>query len=215
MGKTLSTIGKRASQRFNFENRAQRAIEKQKTIPKAAPRHPSTVEQLKTIEQRSEIKEEIDRRNESLLDKLKQVRIESHGPPPEIKSARHLPQNRIYAGETESGFEEPNVIPPGKLTVRTLMDVLGKAMVEPKTYTAREIAAEHSLDRQKVENMLKYFAAFSLHIPKAGEVPVAGKLRSSEKGSETVELEDKTTMLEEGKKESGFKINILTKKPED
>ena len=50
MGRSASKLTRKVETSFNIEHRAQRAIEKQRTIPKAPPKHASSVELLKQME---------------------------------------------------------------------------------------------------------------------------------------------------------------------
>ncbi|KAK3597313.1 hypothetical protein CHS0354_010948 [Potamilus streckersoni] len=150
---------------FNIENRLQREIDRQQQIPKVAPRHKSTeqaYEQLAT--EHPEIMQELNKKNEKLLDNLKQLRVTSHGPPPELKSKGKLPQYMRHQKSPEFGFYEPEKIPEGRVTLRSALDFITQHSIDPSSVTVETIAKQYKIDRIQVQNVLTYFLTFRIHI---------------------------------------------------
>lgn len=163
MGRVASKFTRRIDTRFNIENRAQKVIQKQQTAPNPPPKFESSAQILKQIQKDyPNLKEENIKKNEDLYERLKQVRIESHGPPPEIKSIKNLPTERTLIEEPEFGHLIPNKIRPGHLSMVQLMKGLEKSLLEPKKYTHEAFAEEFNLDISKAKTIFDHFKTYHL-----------------------------------------------------
>lgn len=152
---------------FNVESRALREISREK--PRAAPRHaakatPSAVS--------SEVAESVQKRNESLLEHLRSVYVESTDPAaaPETsenvavgKEAARRPIRVSLPGSTFGLPDFPDV-PKGKLTIAEALKALGSHQHQPRTWTAEKIAQEYSLDLQDTKALLVFFIPFKVEI---------------------------------------------------
>ncbi|XP_041353958.1 NADH dehydrogenase [ubiquinone] 1 alpha subcomplex assembly factor 4-like [Gigantopelta aegis] len=163
MGRVWSKLT-RPVKNINVESRAHKVIDE---IPTRAPNYPSTEKVLdKFINEHPELLDKQKQKDEGLLTNLKHIRIESFGPPPEIKSLkRPLPTITTTQKEPEYGFFEPRRIPVGKTSIRLALNFLADHQAAPKTYSAAVIATEHKLDIRQVEQVIKYFHTFHIHMP--------------------------------------------------
>ncbi|KAF4520446.1 hypothetical protein B566_EDAN004018 [Ephemera danica] len=165
MGKVLSVIPRRV-QRFNIENRAHKVISKDKPTP--APKHPGTTEYLENFaKEHPEIMEEGLRKDSVLDERLKQIYLVSHDLKKEEQSQpnRPLPLDRHTAESPEYGFIEPDVVPRGRVTLRSAIKFIQDHQADPKTWTVDKIADAHLLSKQSVENILQHFHTFEVYIP--------------------------------------------------
>ncbi|KAL3883989.1 hypothetical protein ACJMK2_030215 [Sinanodonta woodiana] len=150
---------------FNIENRLQREIARQQHIPKAAPRHKSTEQTFEHLaEEHPEIMQELNKKNEQLLENLKQLKVISHGRPPELKAKAKLPQYMRHEKSPEFGFHEPEKIPEGRVTLRSALNFITQHSVDPSSVTVEMIAKQYKIDRIQAQNVLTYFHTFKIHI---------------------------------------------------
>ncbi|XP_074662251.1 NADH dehydrogenase [ubiquinone] 1 alpha subcomplex assembly factor 4-like [Tubulanus polymorphus] len=203
MGKHMSKMVRRSAKNFNVENRAHAAIERHKLHPKPAPKYESSQREVNEIRNNFPEKFDEDKKDNNLLERLKQVRIESHGPPPEIKpktvspSVKPLPENRRAFDRNELGVEEPSDIPPGKLSLKQALELLVEQQTRKRN--TDDVSKEFKIEPEKIEAMFEYFKPFNLHMPKK---PTAANRTAA---YETVlsAVRDKTTLIgDSGKKES-------------
>ena len=119
-----------------------------------------------------EIKKEIDERSESLLDRLRSVRVRSHDQSqyeyPEEKLEKDkskLPQERHTSQLPLHGFVDPVTVLKGKLALKDAIQFISQHAEDPQVFNSELIAQTHQLDQKDVENILKYFKLFQLHMP--------------------------------------------------
>ncbi|CAH1799140.1 unnamed protein product [Owenia fusiformis] len=175
MGNTLRYVA-RPFRNWNIENRAIKQVEKTEkgTTKKPAPKHQTTEALLKNLQSSSpEFLEEQMRQDSDLLERLKQVKVESTGENPELKAKpRPLPENRTFVDDPEFGYLEPAIVPKGKTTIQKALVFISQHQEDPETHTASKIAEEQQLDIAEVERVLKYFQTYHLFTPPAkGEPP--------------------------------------------
>lgn len=115
----------------------------------------------------------------------------------QIQSKRSLPEITKDVAETEMGFIEPEYIPPGKVTLKDSIKFIVQHQKFASKYTAEEIAKEYKLDAVQVENVLKHFQTFQLHLSKETfkKNPKLEKLLKSQSKSEFVYNISPTTEL--------------------
>ncbi|NXC32812.1 NDUF4 factor, partial [Campylorhamphus procurvoides] len=148
---------------FNVESRAQREISREK--PRAAPRHPSA--RLDTAAHSSEIKEEIQRKDDRLLTLLKNVYVESRDPPVRVKGegSEQLPSKQEEKRLTKVGhFGALDVkkVSKGKISIVEALTLLNNHKLHPQIWTAEKIAAEYSLELKDVNSLLEFFVPFTI-----------------------------------------------------
>lgn len=119
-----------------------------------------------------EIKKEIDERSESLLDRLRSVRVRSHDQSqyeyPEEKLEKDkskLPQERHTSQLPLHGFVDPVTVLKGKLALKDAIQFISQHAEDPEVFNSELIAQTHQLDQKDVKNILKYFKLFQLHMP--------------------------------------------------
>ena len=79
---------------------------------------------------------------------------------------RKLPEVRKFQKDPEFGFEEPEHIPVGKVTLRQALQFIVKHQEEPQKYTAEKLAQDYKIDTEKLRHVLKHFQTFQLHLSK-------------------------------------------------
>ncbi|OQR71911.1 hypothetical protein BIW11_10704, partial [Tropilaelaps mercedesae] len=72
-------------------------------------------------------------------------------------SVRELPHDRKTPEEAEFGFEEPKIIPKGRISLSQATKLLKSHADNPKKYGANEAALEYNLDIKDSKNIIKYF----------------------------------------------------------
>ncbi|XP_012260470.2 protein NDUFAF4 homolog [Athalia rosae] len=168
MGKVMSMMSRKV-QRFNVENRAHKAISREK--PTAAPRHKISTRQLDTIEQAdADFLEKHNIKDAVLDNRLKDVYLVSHvtemsAKLDSVKSNRPLPQTRITSDDLEYGVYEPVEIPKGRATLRQIIKFITDHNTNPSRHTSADIAAQYKLSPETTVNILRYFKTLKLYIP--------------------------------------------------
>ncbi|CAD0205140.1 unnamed protein product [Chrysodeixis includens] len=199
----LMTRALRPIKSFNIENRAHRVISKEKPIP--APRYPDNIEDLKrTLEQNPDIDEKLDKKDEELDIRLKDVYVTSHGRPEvdvteemrlKAKSKRALPLDRTVPPEYDFGFKEPEKVTYGRTTLRDALNFISAHQTNPNEVTASKIALEYKLRVEDVESVLKYFKTYEVYLPETKTTPEMfvgpAALRKQLYKIDTKEIEDK------------------------
>ncbi|ESO87297.1 hypothetical protein LOTGIDRAFT_97242, partial [Lottia gigantea] len=148
----------------NAYHRAHKVVNQEK--PKIAPRHPRTKKLLEEFAtENPQILNDQQVKNVGLLEKLKDVKVDSYGPPAEIKSARKLPETRSALKDYEYGIREPDKIPEGKVTLRLVHKMLIAYQVSPDEQTISKLSKEYKLDEKTLQQVLVHFKAMNLHIP--------------------------------------------------
>ncbi|GBO03720.1 hypothetical protein AVEN_170584-1 [Araneus ventricosus] len=122
---------------------------------------------------RPEIRKDMEKKPEELLDRLKIVKVTSEGTAENPASKRPLPQHRHPVEEPTFGFEEPKHIPQGKCTLRQTLDFITKHQQDPKTHSIKSIAEARSMKESDIENIVKYFRVFELYVSRDSKTTVA------------------------------------------
>jgi len=182
MGSALRRMQRayRPVQNFNVEERAFKEISRDKPTP--APVHPGKMKGIM-----DEIKRDPDLLTKGKLDpktleNMSKVFLTSHGDNPVVKSIKKdLPTDRRGHEEYPYGMDESVVVPPGKASMRQLLDLLSNHQSKPRDFTADKLAAEYKLDIVDVRNVLEYFKPFQLHVPKKKEQPKLPPLKYLQK----------------------------------
>ncbi|XP_060067739.1 NADH dehydrogenase [ubiquinone] 1 alpha subcomplex assembly factor 4-like [Ylistrum balloti] len=171
MGNAIGNTAKRTSRfvkRFNIENRVNKVLDREK--PDVAPRHETTSKLLEEFAaDNPELFEEQKKKNLDLHERLKQVRLESTGSLPEIKSRRLPERNRLNEPTISGyrGFLDPEKVPEGKLTLKNAMRILTKVQETPDldSNAVKNIAKEYKLDLLQVQQLLRHFKALEMKFP--------------------------------------------------
>jgi len=84
---------------------------------------------------------------------------------PATKKQAALPVNRAKAEDDEFGYLEPEVIRPGRFTIRQALQFIGDHYSDPSTNSSTAIAKQYGLDKGRVEHVLSYFHIFHVQMP--------------------------------------------------
>ncbi|XP_055595635.1 protein NDUFAF4 homolog [Uranotaenia lowii] len=164
MGKVLSVISRQAN-RFNVENRAEKVISQNK--PKPAPTFSSNQKDLERILQEyPEIIEEQSKKHGTLDDNLRHVYVTSTDkfPVTNVKD-KPLPLDRTSVESFELGHLEPTTVAKGRCSLRQAMTFISNHQVDPNIWNVTKIANDFQMKEALVEDILKHFKTFELHIP--------------------------------------------------
>lgn len=175
----LVTKALRPIKSFNIENRAHRVISKDKPTP--APMYPQNIQDLKrTLEADPDIDSKLNKKDEGLDKRLKDVYVTSHGRPEDDvtremkagnRSNRPLPKDRRMPEEYDFGFKEPERVTYGRTTLRDAINFIAAHQANPNEVTASKIALEYKLKEEDVEHVLKYFKTYEVYIPETKKSP--------------------------------------------
>lgn len=198
----LVTKALRPLKSFNIENRAHRVISKEKPTP--APTYAHNLEDLKrTLESDPDIDAKLDRKDEALDGRLKDVYVTSFGRPEDDitrekrdqSKTRLLPQDRKTVEDYDFGFKEPDKVKYGCTTLRHAITFLSAHQINSDEVTPAKIAFEYKLKEGDVANVLKYFKTYEVYIPETKTSPAlfAGPsmMRKQLYKIDTKEIEDK------------------------
>lgn len=173
MGKTASTLGRRATRplkEFNLEERVAKELRKEKRS--AAPRHQTTAAIIEEAvrDQPKEVKQSLEEKDDMLLERLRSVYVTSEDVTPEHKTTtsnpeRPLPRDRTVMSTPDYGYFEPKSVPYGKVTLRDAIEVIKHHQENPKLWTAKKLADEYRLSAELTEKVLRYFRLFELVVP--------------------------------------------------
>ena len=83
------------------------------------------------------------------------------------KAQSRLPENRGKVEDPEFGYLEPDIIPPGKASIRQALEFISSHQAQPEVYDAKTIAMDYKLESAQVQQVLKYFKAYEMYLPKA------------------------------------------------
>ncbi|XP_007542776.1 NADH dehydrogenase [ubiquinone] 1 alpha subcomplex assembly factor 4 isoform X1 [Poecilia formosa] len=156
---------------YNVENRALREISKEK--PRSAPRHATTATPSAVS---SEASESVMKKNESLLEHLRSVYVESTDPTVGGKTTPEFSGNASAGKEADrrplrvslpgSAFSLPELtdVPKGKLTLAEALKALGSHQHQPRTWSAEKIAQEYCLELKDTKSVLEFFIPFKVEI---------------------------------------------------
>ncbi|XP_050315345.1 protein NDUFAF4 homolog [Anthonomus grandis grandis] len=168
MGRAISKI-KHPWRDFNLESRAEKVISN--PVKTAAPRHKKDALDLERMKQEyPEVFAESLRKNETLDKYLKDVYVVSNEEKPvekalETNPSRALPQDRAQPEPYLFGHKEPDVIPPGKTTLRNALKFISQHQNEPRKYTPEHIANEHNIPEDVVKKILENYRVFQIYEP--------------------------------------------------
>ncbi|KAL7889133.1 hypothetical protein AOLI_G00041070 [Acnodon oligacanthus] len=146
--------------RFNVESRAHKEISRSK--PEPAPRH-------ETVSPGPVVSEEIHRKDDPLLFRLKQVYVESKDPVKqaavvlELKKVERRPLKHSFP-QDHLGIGEIMDVPVGKISVVEALKVLNDHKRSPRTWTLEKIAQEYSLQLKDTKALLEFFIPFEVKI---------------------------------------------------
>uniref|UniRef100_A0A3B5KMA4 NADH dehydrogenase [ubiquinone] 1 alpha subcomplex assembly factor 4 n=1 Tax=Xiphophorus couchianus TaxID=32473 RepID=A0A3B5KMA4_9TELE len=148
---------------YNVENRALREISKEK--PRSAPRHATTATPSAVS---SEVAELVMKKNESLLEHLRSVYVESTDPTaaPEVRLSKEADRRPLRVSLPGSAFGLPELtdVPKGKLTLAEALTALGSHQHQPRTWSAEKIAQEYCLELQDTKSVVEFFIPFKVEI---------------------------------------------------
>lgn len=203
----LVTKALRPIKSFNIENRARRVISKEKPTP--APTYAHNLEDLKrTLEANPDIDDKLDKKDEALDGRLKDVYVTSFGRPEdditrekqEQSITRPLPQDRKLVEDYDFGFKEPEQVKYGCTTLRNTVNFISAHQINPEEVTQSKIALEYKLKEEDVASILKYFKTYEVYIPETKTSPAlfAGPamMRKQLYKLDTKEIDDKTNKAE-------------------
>lgn len=201
MGKFFSRLS-RPLQKFNVENRAFKAIDREKR-PKAPRLHRASAVPDQDV---AGIKKHLAAKDEHLHDRLKDVYVTSANPSndsEEDSGNRPLPQDRSEVKAPTFGYAEPKMIPTGRISLRLALEMLSRHQAQPTVWTANKLSSEYDLDAANASRITKYFQVFELYMPQSEKefAAPAGRLAESMKALTLSELDKSgTKLLEEYRK---------------
>lgn len=195
----LRSLVVRAAQRFNAESRAHRVLDKQEVRP--APKYEANVRQLeKTLSENPELIQKLSQKNATLDDRLKKVYVTSETEiirsseiPEGESSERPLPLNRKTPEEFEFGYMESEKVPRGKLSMRSVLEMLNEHQLNAENATAAKFSTEYKVKESYIEDILSHYKVLSLVVndPKMRKMPVAKETPMIE-GEQIEKKENKT-----------------------
>ncbi|XP_055332053.1 NADH dehydrogenase [ubiquinone] 1 alpha subcomplex assembly factor 4-like [Paramacrobiotus metropolitanus] len=188
---------RRVFRNWNVENRAMRAIDRpdraapprypteEKMISEAAKQDPTPKSQIPGLETE---------KNPVLDDWLKKVKVYSKdvplspsfdGPverdPRQHNPQKPLPQERAPPEENEFGTARYNSnlpLPPGKLTLKSALQLLSSHQQEPSEWTVPELSRQFNISEADVADLIRYFGIFAIHVPQKDEEPKVVDMKS-------------------------------------
>ncbi|XP_072021944.1 NADH dehydrogenase [ubiquinone] 1 alpha subcomplex assembly factor 4-like [Amphiura filiformis] len=164
-----------------------------------SPLHPTTIKKMKELEKEgvsmTEAKSKLHQKDSRLVGMLQDVRVESTDPLPKTPDGSHsrrvLPQDRRPIPEplSEVASQSMALVPPGRLSVYMVQELLAKNKLNPQEYNAERIAKDYTLDLKDTKNILEYFRTLKV-VPLLSEEDVE-KLKEQEQieGHATGKLE--------------------------
>lgn len=169
---TVRSILTKPLRTFNIDKRAERIISRDKPIP--APSFSSVKKQLQVAQEVSpDFLEKQAQKNVVLDERLKHVYVSSTDQMlKEQTSNKALPVNRSPHAPFEYGVHEPKEVPHGKCTLRQALAFITQHKTNPTECTPESIAQEYHLNKQIVENILKYFGILNRIEPKEIRIDV-------------------------------------------
>ena len=73
---------------------------------------------------------------------------------------------RKVENEDYYGYEEPDKLSHGKITIKRTLDFLAKNQQEPEKYNVEYLAKEYKIDSDTAQRIMKYYQLFQLFTPK-------------------------------------------------
>lgn len=161
MGKALSKVRghfvTRPLQRFNIETRTERILDQEK--PTVAPRYESD-----KVEVNPKIKEAVAAKDDSLLQRLQQVYVETSEIRPIVENnpERPLP-SRGVRGRVKPGFQGAmvtGVAATGKISIDDAQTLLTSNRSNPEVNSASSLSLQYGLNEAEVEKLLTHYRVF-------------------------------------------------------
>jgi len=188
VSRVYGSLVKRPIQRYNVEHRAQKVISKIENPKEPAMRAPMYQTDRQILDQirksNPELGTEMKSKNDVLHTHLRDVYVTSKDPagidPPEeskrqIHPDRPLPLNRDSNPEAfipgMLRIDNRKKAPRGKVTLEQAMTLLTDHAMKPEVNTAQSLADTYRLNPETLENTLKYFKLFKVHVPEEKEKP--------------------------------------------
>ncbi|XP_052808185.1 NADH dehydrogenase [ubiquinone] 1 alpha subcomplex assembly factor 4-like [Mya arenaria] len=168
--KSIASKVARPIKSFNFESRAQKAIEKQKTEPKPAPRHQSTDKMFeKQSTAHPEVREEVEKQDPRLIGRVNELKLEMEYDMPRICSSadRPLPSNRKNFEDPDDAFINVKKIPKGKMSLVQAHTILERHLEDQQKNSAVALAKEYNLDIDNTLNFLRFYSRMNVDVQKA------------------------------------------------
>uniref|UniRef100_A0A1Q3FAD1 Protein NDUFAF4 homolog n=1 Tax=Culex tarsalis TaxID=7177 RepID=A0A1Q3FAD1_CULTA len=165
MGVVLSRVSRQVN-KFNVENRAQKVISQPK--PKPAPKFESNLKDLeRVLQEHPELVSKQNKKDEFLDDNLKQVYVTSTRTEPTRQKPLEyaLPLDRSAVDDFEYGHLEPQKVSKGRCTLRQAMEFISNHQTDPSQWTSGVISKRYDLKESLVNDILKHFKPFELHLP--------------------------------------------------
>lgn len=174
----------RAAQRFNAESRAHRVLDKQKAGEvRPAPKYEANVRELeRTLSENPELIKKLSEKNTPLDDRLKKVYVtsESHivqnpeRTEEEVDSSeRPLPLNRKTPEDFEFGYLESEKVPRGKISMRSVLEMLNEHQLDAEKGTAAKFSQEYKVKESYIQDILTHYRVLALQVndPKFAKLP--------------------------------------------
>ncbi|KAH0622162.1 hypothetical protein JD844_024218, partial [Phrynosoma platyrhinos] len=115
----------------------------------------------------AEFQEEVKKKDEYLLNLLKDVYVDSRDPSKQVNKGRSLPSKPEERRLTKIGHLsqlDVQTVPKGKISVVEVLTLLSNHQRSPQTWTAEKIAKEYSLELRDVTALLTFFLPFVVEI---------------------------------------------------
>jgi NADH dehydrogenase [ubiquinone] 1 alpha subcomplex assembly factor 4 len=215
VSRVYGTIIKRPMQRYNVEHRAHKVLDKIEN-PAApamrAPMYQSDKQILDQVRQENpELGAEMKRKDETLHAHLKDVYVTSKDPPgmaPAEQSTRqvHLDRPLPLDRTVNSEVFIPGLLrvdkrkaPRGKITLEQAMTLLTDHASKPEVHTVQSLATTYRLNPETLEDVVKHFKLFKVHIPTEKEEEEYDPLKAGKTWVSDVkeELQDSYDMHQE------------------
>ncbi|KAI0978158.1 hypothetical protein GJ496_007545 [Pomphorhynchus laevis] len=167
MGNYIRFI-KRPFWKINSLNRSIKYIEKCESINAAKNR--DSTNYRTSITPKIETIDESDRRNRALIENLKLLRVnttaglsgEQQSKIPDNAIKWEFADDQTKAEFGDHGYEEPNQIPEGCISVRRLFDLTMKFNNDPDMFTVENLALEYKLPVDTTRKLLDTYQSFSV-----------------------------------------------------
>ncbi|XP_038119498.1 protein NDUFAF4 homolog [Culex quinquefasciatus] len=162
----VQSLVSRQFNKFNVENRAQKIISQDK--PKPAPKFDSNLRDLeRVLQEYPELINKQNKKDELLDDYLKHVYVTStRSEPTRQRQLEYaLPLDRSAVDDFEFGHLEPQKVSKGRCTLRQAMEFISNHQTDPSQWNAAAISKRYDLKENLVNDILKHFKPFELHLP--------------------------------------------------
>lgn len=165
MGKNLSKIS--YFRNFNLENRISKHLEKKQSAVQLSPRHPSTQEMFKKIEQSAPDVDEV-MENKLVVEKSKDVkvflneRIEIKND----KDRRPKKENEFFTETLRNldyekyGYVKPEKIKHGFMTLRQFDETINKYAITKSMEEFNELINNNSIEKDHIPILIEYYKPF-------------------------------------------------------